>query len=946
MTQSQRNQNKYTSLTWLLLFTLIGFGLRLHNLSFQPLWGDEGWSFYFAGQSIPHLVALTAIDIHPPLYYLLLKGWLFLGGSTPESARFLSVIIGTLLIPATYGLGTRLFGRRVGVLSAAIVAGMPLAIYYAQEVRMYGLVTLLGAISSYFFLRMFGPNQRVSLGRRSVKVSRVYIVVAAAALYTMYYASLLILAQFVAAMVIWWREKQRSLTEKEGVFQRVKPFIYIGLLYTPWLIYATPRLLDYIGNKRDVEGYTPLNFIHFFGDHFIAFSVGHLANEAFRVVWVALPFVCVVSVGFLAVLYGYKYRSYTFLFLYLFIPMLIGYGINQLYPFNPPYFERTLLLAAPAFWLFMAAGLIWLWDRTYILGGVIGLVLLIMTGLSLDHFYTTPRYPHEDYRPILKNIAARSLPEDTLIASYQWQIGFYQAYLPSPRPRIFTVPGWGEGWADEKGAPQLNQDLTQLLDTSARLWFPAHQTLGHFWEDQAETAIADLGFPALREWPNQQTKLILAGGTPSLTFVDGPTAKFDDRLTLTKSTVGQQVYEAGRGIIPLELQWRKERSVGSEFLVSLRLADGAGRTWATRDSKPQTDQITFPDLDIGEEIIDRHGLLVPAGTPPGMYRLLLSLRRVGDAHPLDLRDATGQPLGIELEVAQIEVVTPSPQVGPDAVSAEFVTDAMFGQQVQLVGYNLAIGPFQSGSDIPIDLFWYLSSDVPPSVEILLQLENRGGEVIASQQYPPLYPAEFWPQGGVIHDVQTFTLPPILNPGHYYINVGLVMADQTHLPVAGENVFRLNQIAAFDRPRNFNSPQPQFDVGVTFGEQAELVGIDLPETAVSPGDTLPLTLYWQAKAPLDRSWTVFVHLIDEAGQIVAQVDQIPGGGEFPTKGWVPDEYLTDSYNLILPADVPLSEGYQLRLGLYDANDFSRLPIFSQGEIVSDHLILENWPISVE
>ena len=47
----------------MLFFTLLGFGLRLHKLSFQPLWGDEGWSFYFAMQSLPQLLALTAIDI-------------------------------------------------------------------------------------------------------------------------------------------------------------------------------------------------------------------------------------------------------------------------------------------------------------------------------------------------------------------------------------------------------------------------------------------------------------------------------------------------------------------------------------------------------------------------------------------------------------------------------------------------------------------------------------------------------------------------------------------------------------------------------------------------------------------------------------------------------------------------------------------------------------------
>ena len=98
----------------MLFFTLIGFGLRVQKLSFQPLWGDEGWSFYFALLSLPQLLTLTALDIHPPLYYILLKGWLFIFGPGPEEARFLSVLFGTALIPVVGILGQRLFEGRVG----------------------------------------------------------------------------------------------------------------------------------------------------------------------------------------------------------------------------------------------------------------------------------------------------------------------------------------------------------------------------------------------------------------------------------------------------------------------------------------------------------------------------------------------------------------------------------------------------------------------------------------------------------------------------------------------------------------------------------------------------------------------------------------------------------------------------------------------------------------
>ena len=91
----------------------------------------------------------------------------------------------------------------------------------------------------------------------------------------------------------------------------------------------------------------------------------------------------------------------------------------------------------------------------------------------------------------------------------------------------------------------------------------------------------------------------------------------------------------------------------------------------------------------------------------------------------------------------------------------------------------------------------------------------------------------------------------------------------------------------------------------------------------------------------------MHLVDGNDQIISQQDQIPGGGQFPTTSWLPDEYLTDTYNLFIPPDAPAGDkAYQLKIGLYDANDFSRLPVVEGGEIVNDHLILENWQISVE
>ena len=127
----------------LALFVLLAFALRVLRLDFQPLWWDEGYSVWFATHPLGQMAALTAQDIHPPLYYALLHGWIGLFGAGPVSLRLLSVLFGVLAIPAIYLAGRRMLSHRAALLAAFLLAISPLHVYYSQEVRMYGLVALL-----------------------------------------------------------------------------------------------------------------------------------------------------------------------------------------------------------------------------------------------------------------------------------------------------------------------------------------------------------------------------------------------------------------------------------------------------------------------------------------------------------------------------------------------------------------------------------------------------------------------------------------------------------------------------------------------------------------------------------------------------------------------------------------------------------------------------------
>lgn len=112
------------------------------------------------------------------------------------------------------------------------------------------------------------------------------------------------------------------------------------------------------------------------------------------------------------------------------------------------------------------------------------------------------------------------------------------------------------------------------------------------------------------------------------------------------------------------------------------------------------------------------------------------------------------------------------------------------------------------------------------------------------------------------------------------------------------------------------------VDVTFGEQIRLTGYTLETDQVTAGQPVLLTLFWEGIRPIDRDYTVFVHVLDDAGRLVAQTDGQPNGGARPTSGWQPGEPVRDSYAVSLPPGLASGE-YNLLIGLYLWPELTRL-----------------------
>ncbi|HEX6303888.1 MAG TPA: glycosyltransferase family 39 protein [Anaerolineales bacterium] len=200
---------------------VLGAGLRLYLLADKSIWLDEAFSIIISQRDLAGVLEMIVrTDTHPPLYYLLLKMWLSLGEGEAW-VRLLSTLFSLAAIPAMYNLAGELYENKwVGLIGATILTFSPFQVWYAQEARMYAMLTTFVLASAYFLIR------GLRHGARRDWVG--YVLTTALALYTDNGA-----IWYVATITIFY---MLSFKRFRGRFRQwILSQIAVGLLYLPWL---------------------------------------------------------------------------------------------------------------------------------------------------------------------------------------------------------------------------------------------------------------------------------------------------------------------------------------------------------------------------------------------------------------------------------------------------------------------------------------------------------------------------------------------------------------------------------------------------------------------------------------------------------------------------------------------------------------------------------------
>ncbi|MEJ2560447.1 MAG: hypothetical protein P8186_30345 [Anaerolineae bacterium] len=273
--------------------------------------------------------------------------------------------------------------------------------------------------------------------------------------------------------------------------------------------------------------------------------------------------------------------------------------------------------------------------------------------------------------------------------------------------------------------------------------------------------------------------------------------------------------------------------------------------------------------------------IAPA-TAPGDYHLGVAIY---GADSLTRLPATS---GDSAQVVTLGTVAVRPDLSPppaDVLDLSLTLNQPVTNDLTLLGFATTTGDtLRPGERESLALAWRadraLSNDYSASLWAI-----QGEKAWPLTNSLPLagidYPSSHWAAGQVVRAWFDGRVPPDMANGDY--TLGVRVTDAGGGAVAE---VPLGTLHVQGWPRRFDLPSMQHAIGANFANQIELLGYGTHPPAGNEPRTLSITLFWRALSEMDVSYTTFVHLLDESGQVVSQVDHLPGDGAFPTTGWLP------------------------------------------------------------
>lgn len=682
---------------WMLLVLPAALALRLVALDRQDIWWDEARNIDVALRPFWQVAVAPELDIHPPIYFWLLHGWLRVAGVTMGMeaqqiawlARWLSVAAGVIGVALLYRLGARLVGSashapRAGVLAALLGAGAAFWLAESQETRMYTVGFALLAGAAVAWMEML-PRQERDGGSRwcmpGAGMPRapvvLFVLLSAAALLTHYNAVFVVVAWYIAwaamALPAMWRGEARGAVLRPimlcglGTAVLVAPIAPIALRQIPG--YANPNLAvpglgEYLRQNWQAywAGYAYDRAWGGGAGEWWLWGAGGIAGLALVVlavrrfspatVWGMAWLVGATALYYVAVMdrgaFNVRYASFVTPALYA----LVGAGLVELMRIR-----RALVAAIPAALLF--------WPHA----------------VQADLWDT--RFDREDMSGVAAWLRHEAGPRDVIFVDQKYPFGFYY--------QRYTVDAEAEPVGPERAPARylfvdintLDQVLTRWAGEAETVywvqWFESDtdpRRAVSFLLDQAGTRGEERLFRGytVDRWALRPPNRFVLGENlqPQLVVF----SQFQVGPAVQTLEIGIAVAEvAPGGYVPVVIRWQRVPGARVEVPLKARVAlyDRTGARIAQRDERLLNDRHLLPShWQADDRPLNVYLLEVPAETESGPLEVGLLVYHVETLEPLDVLDAAGNPAGIEAIIGTVQAgasdssttAIPSPEATP------------------------------------------------------------------------------------------------------------------------------------------------------------------------------------------------------------------------------------------------------------------------------------------
>lgn len=430
----------------LIVLILTAFAWRIWRLDFQSLWRDEVDAIYFAVRNLNETLSMfVQAGQNGPLYFLGLRPWFAIVGTSEYALRFPSVAAGTLSVPLVWQVGRRLLPTAAGTrgtfwLSTALLGTVffvinPYQVWYGQEGKMYATVTCLALLASWLWLR--------GIDEGGWQTWLAYLAVVSVAMYVHLLMVLLIPFHLVWFVLAW--PASRAHWRGYGLAVAGLTLPYLPMVWWHWMLLTSPE-------KLSGFNFTPLPAM------LSGLALSHARGfiTAVDLLWLA-PVFFLFGAG---VLFGVtsidrqhndfsinlpSWRRYVMLLAWLLLPILFIYLLSLR---QPVFTERYIIWIGPAAMFFMALGLRVLVDNSGRIAWPLAAVFLIYVAglwgwLSWQQKVQVIKY---DLRTAMQYVDNRRSPDELLILQIPHQEWAYRYYTSDFGRNPFTGSDERLGW--------------------------------------------------------------------------------------------------------------------------------------------------------------------------------------------------------------------------------------------------------------------------------------------------------------------------------------------------------------------------------------------------------------------------------------------------------------------------------------------------------------------